>query len=177
MSCLSCWWCSNFLGLFFVGAVNFRAVIFFGWLVFCWMLFFWLWWFLVVFWFGLFFGCCKVWGWFQLLGVWFLLVSVLLDAVGCCFYIGALVGLVVWFLWRFCNFAEFCQFVPLPILEFLNFGAELFIVQLETSTRLIFIFLKALEWIRLFNYCNFIFWICNTFFDFSLAFTIDFFIN
>lgn len=32
----------------------------------------------------------------------------------------------------------------MPILEFLNFGAELFIVQLETSTRLILIFSKAL---------------------------------
>jgi hypothetical protein len=44
--------------------------------------------------------------------------SALLDAVGCCFYIGALVGLVVWFLWRFCNFAEFCQLVPFRFCKF-----------------------------------------------------------
>ena len=88
------------------------------------------------------------WGWFQFLGgvvsVPFLLVSVLLDAVGCCFYIGALVGLVVWFLWRFLVFVEFCQFIPSPICKFLNFRVGLFIVQLETSTRLILNFSKAL---------------------------------
>jgi hypothetical protein len=44
--------------------------------------------------------------------------SVLLDAVGCCFYIGALVGLVVWFLWRFWVFVEFCQFIPFQFCEF-----------------------------------------------------------
>ena len=90
-------------------------MIFFGWLVFYVMLFF---------------GCYKVWGWFQFLGgrgffgwvsVGFCSVSVPLNAVGCCFYIGALVGLVVWFLWRFCNFAEFCQFVPFQFCEFLYF--------------------------------------------------------
>lgn len=58
------------------------------------------------------------WG---LVSVPFLLVSVLLDAVGCCFYIGALVGLAVWFLWRFWVFVEFCQFVPFQFCEFLYF--------------------------------------------------------
>lgn len=123
--CLLCWWCSNFWGAVFVGAVNFRAVIFSGWLVFVWCCFFMVWWFLVVFWFGLFFGCCKVWGWFQFLGagfcsvsVPFLLVSVLLDAVKCCFYIGRW---LVWFLWRFWVFAEFRQLVPFQFYEFLNF--------------------------------------------------------
>lgn len=70
--------------------------------------------------------------------------SVLLDAVRCCFYVGALVGLAVWFLWRFWVFVEFCQFVPFSICKFLNFRVGLFVVQLETSTRLILIFSKAL---------------------------------
>lgn len=99
----------------------------------------------MVFWFGWFLGLVSV------------PFSVPLDAVGCCFYIGALVGLAVWFLWRFLVFVEFCQFIPSPICKFLNFRVGLFTVQLETSTALIFIFLKALEWIRLLNYCNFIF--------------------
>ena len=84
---------------------------------------------------------------------------------------GRLVGFCFW------HFAEFCQFIPSPICKFLNFRVGLFIVQLETSTALIFIFLKALEWMWLLTYCNFIFDFVIVFFIFSLAFTIDFFIN
>jgi hypothetical protein len=56
-----------FWGLFFVGSVNFRAVIFSGWLVFCVMLFLWcdgFWWF-----FGL--GMVSIFG-AVVFGVWFL---------------------------------------------------------------------------------------------------------
>lgn len=55
-----------------------------------------------------------------------------------------------WVGFRFWYFVEFCQFVPLPILEFLNFWAGWFMVQLVSSVLLIFIFKKALEWFRLF---------------------------
>lgn len=79
----------------------------------------------MVFWFGVVFDAVAFLGlvvfglgMVSIFGGWFLLVSVLLDAVGCCFYIGALVGLVVWFLWRFWVFVEFCQFVPFRICEF-----------------------------------------------------------
>lgn len=175
-----CWWCCYFLGLFFVGAVNFRAWYFLAGWFFVGCCFLWcdgFWWFfgLGCFWFGD--GFNFLGGWFLFRFCWFLLVSVLLDAVRCCFYIGALVGLVVWFLWRFWAFVEFCQVVPFPICKFLNFVADWFIVQLGTPTALIFYFSKALGWMWLLNYCNFIFWFCNSFFWFSLAFTIDFFIN
>jgi hypothetical protein len=123
---------------------------------------------------------------------------VLLDAVRCDF-----LGLGVFCFWRwvgFCfwHFVEFCQFVPLPILEFLNFGADWFIVQLETSATLIFYFSKALGFgvvlalvffwcfVSLFLTFSHIptFWetvklfiFCQTFFDIRLAFSIHFFIN
>jgi hypothetical protein len=68
--------------------------------------------------FGGFLVWVVFWVWFLLVSVPFLLVSVLLDAVGCCFYIGALVGLAVWFLWRFLVFVEFCQLVPFRFCKF-----------------------------------------------------------
>ena len=70
-----------------------------------------------------------VFGWGGFLGLVSVPFSVLLDAVGCCFYIGALVGLVVWFLYGFCNFAEFCQLVPFRFCEFLYFLGEWLTVQ------------------------------------------------
>ena len=97
-------------------------MIFFGWLVFLSD---------AVFYGVMVFGGFLVWVVFGLgmvstfgglVSVPFLLVSVPfsvpLDAVGCCFYIGALVGLVVWFLWRFLVFVEFCQFVPFQFCDF-----------------------------------------------------------
>ena len=136
-------WGCFLLGLLILGRDIFWLVGFLCDAVFCGVM---------VFWFG---------DGFNFWGVGFCSVSVpfsvLLDAVGCCFYVGALVGLVVWFLWNFWAFVEFCQFVPSPICKFLNFGVGLFIVQLETSAPLIFYFSKALEWMWLLNYCNFIF--------------------
>lgn len=90
--------------ILYVVSVVLVVYLFFGGCFFVGLSFLGLWWFLVVFWFGRFLDAVPF--------------SVLLDAVGCCFYVGALVGLVVWFLWRFWHFAEFCQFVPFQFCDF-----------------------------------------------------------
>lgn len=133
------WWCCYFLRLFFVGAVNFRA------------------WYFLAGWF--FVGCCFLWcdGFLVLVSVGF--CSVFL-AFGCCgllflyWGVGWFGGLV------FVGFLGFCRVLPVctvSILRVFIFFWGWLTVQLKTSTRLIFIFLKALEWMRLLNYCNFIF--------------------
>ena len=83
-------------------------------------------------------------------------------------------GLVFVAFWGFCRVLPVRTVSILRVLNFLVLGC---IVQLETSAALIFIFLKALEWMPVFIWCNCFFDFVVVFFEFSLAFTIDFFIN
>ena len=88
----------------------------------------------MVFWFGLFFGCCKVWGWFQFLGLWFFgfgfcSVSVGFLAFGCCellflyWGVGWFGGLVFVAFLGFCRVSPVCTVSILRV--FIFFGGWL----------------------------------------------------
>lgn len=129
-----------FWGCFLLGLLILGRGIF--WLVgFCVMLFFYS---VMVFWFGDGFNFWGV-GFLGLVSVGF--CSVFL-AFGCCevlflyWGVGWFGGLV------FIGFLGFCRVLPgctVSILRVLNFLVFGYIVQLETSTALIFIFLKSLD--------------------------------
>jgi hypothetical protein len=127
-------------------------------------------------------------GWF--LGLVSVPFSVLLDAVGCCFYIGALVGLAVWFLWRFLVFAEFFQFLPFHFCVFWAFFVAGLLFVLLALCCLFFIFRRLLDSfgflssvsllfcqcfydyfsiISYFGRLSNVYIFCHTFFDISLA--------